>query len=154
MSNNKEYIYEFIERDETNPLNDKLVKKNVDVEFTMAQLDQYTHEALRQLDQMRGQLNLEAAKQSNVVENHEDAISLVKDLDPVKQNAILIWLKAKEMIDALAPRRDKLEADLKEHEAEIEVIKKQTGWTAPVKAEDNEEDNNQEDADETATESK
>lgn len=150
MSKDK-YIYEIVEKDEANPLKDKLVKKNVEVEFTMEQLDQYTESALRQLDQFRGQLNLEAAKQKNVEDNHDDAIALVRELDPVKQNAILIWLKAKEIIDAVAPRRDELEEAFEEHKKEIEVIKKQTGWVPPTN-ENHGESTNEESADKEAGE--
>lgn len=140
MSKDKKYTYEFVERDETNPLNDKIVKKGVEIEFSMFELDRYTEAALKQLDEYRGKLNIESAKMSNVEDNHDDAIALVRDLDPVKQEAIKIWLNSKGVVDALAPRRDELEESLAEHQAEIEEIKKQTGWAAPVNEPENGDD--------------
>lgn len=132
MSKDKKHVYEILEENPDNTLESKLVKRGVDVEFTMQQMDDHTTQALSTLDQWRGQLNLEDAKMKNVEEHHPDAITLVKDLDPVKQNAIHIWLKAKEIIDMVAPRRDELEQRLEEHKAELEEIKKQTGWVANV----------------------
>lgn len=143
MSKDKKYIYEVVEENE-NPLETKMVKRGVEVEFTMQQMDDYSSAALRTLDQYRGQLNLEDAKMKNVVENHEDAVTLVKDLDPVKQNAIRIWLNSKAMIDEMAPKRDELEEALKEHKQEIKDIIKQTGWKAisdEAKEADSQEDN-------------
>ena len=137
MSKDKTYTYEFVERDEVNPLNDKLVKRGVEVEFSMFELDNYTKAALQRLDEFRGKLNLESAKMQNVMDHHDDAISLVRELDPVKQEAIKIWLTSKNIVDELAPKRDELEKLLEEHEKEIEEIKKQTGWTAPVIETDN-----------------
>lgn len=142
MSKDKKFTYEFVERDEENPLNDRVVKKGVEVEFNMYELDNYTDQALRTLDEYRGKLNIEDAKIKNVEQHHDDAIALVRNLDPVKQNAIHIWLKSKEFVDAIAPKRDELEKALKEHEAEIAEIKKQLQWEPPVT-----EDNNEESAD-------
>ena len=133
MSKDKKHKYEFVERDEANPLNDKLVKKGVEVQFTMSELDNYTKAALQRLDEFRGKLNIEAAKMQNVMDHHDDAISLVRELEPVKQEAIKIWLNSKTLVDEIAPKRDELEKLLEEHKAEIEEIKKQTGWTAPLK---------------------
>lgn len=133
MSKDKKTVYEVRTENPDNTLQSILVKKGVEVEFTMEQMDRYTSEALRMLDQYRGQLNLEDAKMKNVEANHDDAIALVRDLDPIKQNAIRIWLKAKEIIDVMAPKRDELEEKLEEHKAEIEEIKKQTGWEAYIK---------------------
>lgn len=127
--------YEIVEKNEENPLQDKIVKKGIEVEFTMQELDEYTSAALSKLDEFRGQLNLEDAKMKNVEENHGDAISLVSELDPVKQNAIRIWLSAKNMVDTLAPKRDELEKMFDEHKAEIEEIKKQTKWEPPKEKE-------------------
>lgn len=127
--------YEIVEKNEENPLQDKIMKKGIEIEFTMQELDEYTNAALSKLDEFRGQLNLEEAKMTNVNENHGDAISLVSELDPVKQNAIRIWLNAKNMVDTLAPKRDELEKMFDEHKAEIEEIKKQTKWEAPKKEE-------------------
>lgn len=128
MSKDKKYIYEYVERNEEDPLKDKIVKKGVEVEFTMQELDNYTESALTRLDEFRGQLNLEDAKMKNVEENHPDAVDLVRELDPVKQNGIRIWLNAKNLVDTLAPKRDELEKLLEQHKAEIDEIKKQTGW--------------------------
>lgn len=153
MSSSK-YTYEFVERDEENPLNDRVVKKNVEVEFQMFELDQYTDTAVRQLDEIRAQLNMEDAKQKNVEEHHQDAVSLVSGLDPVKQNAVFIWLRAKQIIDELGPRRDKLEEALKEHEAEVEVIKKQTGWEPPAKEAEKDETNKDEPSKEDVSQKK
>lgn len=144
MSKDK-ITYEFVERDEENPLNDKLVKKGLTVEFQMFELDQYTEAALQQLDTLRGQLNYEDARVKNVEENHEDAIALVRDLDPIKQNAIRIYLDATNKIADLGPKRDKLEEAFEEHKAEIEEIKKQTGWEAPVIENQDEQDTTEED---------
>lgn len=129
MSKDK-VTYKIVEKNEEDPLKDKIIKKGIEVEFTMQELDDYTHAALTRLDEFRGQLNLEDAKMKNVEENHEDAISLVRGLDPVKQNAIRIWLNSKNMVDTLAPKRDELEKMFEEHKAEIEEVKKQTGWEA------------------------
>ena len=126
MSNNK-FTYEIVEENE-NPLQTKFVKKNVDVPFTMQEMDSFTEQANKQLEEMRSQLNLEDAKMQNTVNNHEDAISLVSELDPIKQEAIFIWLQAKRLVDILTPKRDALQEALKEHEMDIEEIKKQTGW--------------------------
>lgn len=131
--------YEIIEKDEENPLNDKLKKRGVEVEFRMYELDGYTDAALKRLDEFRGQLNIEDAKMKNVEENHDDAIALVRELDPVKQTAIRIWLNSKNIIDTLAPKRDELEKLFEEHKAEIEEIKKQTGWQPKQETHDDQE---------------
>lgn len=153
MSKDKN-VYEIVEANEVNSLESKLVKKNVDVEFTMQQMLDYERSADKMMIEYRGKLNIEDAKMQNVIEHHDDAISLVRDLDPVKQNAILIWLKSKEIIDQLAPKRDELQKAIDEHKAEIEEIKKQTGWEPPVLP-DNEPDNadTKEPADEAGGES-
>lgn len=135
MSNNKKYTYKLVEENE-NPLESKFVKKNVDVEFTMQQMLDYENSADRQMIEIRGKIDLEDAKMKNVEENHDDAIALVRDLDPVKQNAILIWLRSKEVVDVLCPKRDELQAAIDEHKAEIAVIKEQTGWE-PLTEENN-----------------
>ena len=138
MSNDK-ITYEIVEKNEENSLFDKVVKKGMDIEFQMSQMDDFTNAAVQRLDEMRGKLNLEAAKMQNVMDNHDDAISLVRDLDPVKQEAIRIWLNSKHLVDGLAPKRDEMEEALKEHEAEVEEIKKQTGWEPLIKETENDE---------------
>lgn len=142
--------YEIVEKNEESPLLDKIVKKGIEVEFTMQELDDYTMAALSRLDEFRGQLNLEDAKMKNVEENHDDAIALVRELDPVKQNAIRIWLNSKNMVDTLAPKRDELEKLFEEHKAEIEEVKKQTKWKAPKQES---HDNKKKSADEEGGES-
>lgn len=127
MSKDK-YVYEIVETNEENSLQSKLVKKNVDVEFNMQQMLDYENNADKMMREYIGKLKIEGAKMKNVEEHHDDAISLVSELDPVKQNAILIWLKSKEIIDALGPKRDELQKAIDEHKAEIAEIKKQTGW--------------------------
>lgn len=131
----KTYSYEIVEEKE-NPLETKLVKRNVDVEFTMQEMLDYENAADRQALEIQKQLDLEEAKQKNVEEHHGDAISLVSELDPIKQQAILIWLKAKEKIDVYGPKRDDLKKAIDEHKAEIAVIKEQTGWE-PFNEQDN-----------------
>lgn len=144
MSKDKKLTYEIIESND-DPMLTKFIKKGVEVEFTMQEMDNYTNTALGMLDRFRGQLNLEDAKMKNVEEHHEDAVSLVRDLDPVKQNAIRLWLNAKAVVDEFAPKRDELEKAFADHKAEEEEIIKQTGWK-PKQDDDqeNKEDSSQE----------
>lgn len=127
----KKHIYEIVEKDEANSLNDTLVKRNVDVEFTMQQMLDHEKSADKMMLEYIGKLDIEDAKMKNVVENHEDAINLVKELDPVKQEAIKIWLLSKSIVDQLGPKRDELQKAIDEHKAEIKNIKEQTGWEPP-----------------------
>jgi hypothetical protein len=148
MSQDKTYKYEVLEEAE-NPLETKLVKRSVDVEFTMQQMLDYENAADKQLIELIGKIDLEDAKMKNVVEHHDDAIALVRDLDPIKQNAIHIWLKSKEIIDVYAPKRDELRKAIDEHKAEIKSIKEQTGWEPPTQ--DDSEDKKEDDATEESS---
>lgn len=139
MSNSKKYTYEIVEEAE-NPLETKFIKKNVEVEFNMQQMLDYENAADRQVIEMIGKIDIEDAKMKNVEDYHDDAIALVRDLDPVKQQAILIWLKSKEIVDALCPKRDELKKAIQEHKDEIKVIKEQTGWEPYNEKENDESD--------------
>ena len=154
MSQNNKFTYEVVEKDEIDPLNDKVLKKGLEVEFRMFELDQHQDALMKRLDELRGQLNLEAAKQTNVEDNHDDAISLVRELDPIKQEAIRIWLNAKSVIDQHAPTRDELEEALELHKTEVEEIIKVTGWTPPKDAKENNEENNEENKEQESSDSK
>jgi hypothetical protein len=137
MSKDNNFTYEVIEKDEANSLNDKVLKRGIEAEFHMFELDQHQDALMKRLDELRGQLNLEAAKQTNVEEHHDDAIALIRELAPEKMEAIRIWLNSKKVIDDHAPMRDKLEEAMELHKAEVEEIIKITGWEPPKDAEEN-----------------
>ena len=143
MSKDNNFTYEVIEKDEENPLNDKIRKSGISVEFQMFELDHQQENYLKHLDQIRAQLNLEDAKQKNVEDNHADAVALVSELEPTKQEAIRIWLNAKKIIDEGGPARDMYEEALEEHNKEVEEIVKAIGWEPPQDAEENNETNDE-----------
>lgn len=133
MFDNKKYVYEIVEKNEADPLQDKVRKSNIDVEFTMQELDFQQDNILKYLDEIRGKLNIEAAKMSNVEDNHKDAVALVSQLSPVKQEAIRIWLNSKSLVDQLGPKKEEGEKALEQHKEEVAHIIKVTGWEPPKK---------------------
>lgn len=148
MSNKKfkQFTYEVIEENKDNPLETRVKKSNINVEFAMHELDTQQANLLKYLDEIRGKLNIEDAKMQNVTNNHEDAINLVKDLDPVKQEAIRIWLNSKSIVDQLGPKRDQFEEALEEHNAEVKYIIEVTGWEPPKEdAQEDKQENSQAD---------
>ena len=125
------HTYEYIKEDKKDVLQSKIVKKNVEVEFTMQQLldqeenlDKYRREIVAKIEN-------DKAVQSNVEEYHNDAVELVRNLDPIKQNAIFLWLRSQQSLDTHEPKLVEVDKVFEEHNKEVEEIKKQTGWVAP-----------------------
>ena len=130
MSKSK-HVYEYVEENTDDVLQSKIVKKNVEVEFTMQQLldqeanlDKYRRELVAKIEN-------DKAVQANVEEYHNDAVELVRSLDPTKQNAIFLWVRAAQSLSEHEPKLADVDKVFEEHNKEVKEIKKQTGWVAP-----------------------
>lgn len=128
------YTYELLE-EQGDVLKHKLVKKNVDVEFTLADMLNAQEQLKRHVTEARSQMDVEIAKMKNVEEHHADAVALVKALDPLKQTAIKIWVNAKIRVDELGPYKDKLVNAMRSDQEEIAEMLKQTGLELPADVE-------------------
>lgn len=129
MSDSK-FTYEVLEENE-NPYEVKIVKKNVEVEFTMGEL--YEHESrvdkiIRELD---GKRQMEEASLENVEHFHPDAVAAVKDLEPEAQHAAFTWLKSKATLAEIEPKLKEITEAFEAHNEEVKDIIAQTGWVAP-----------------------
>lgn len=109
----------------------QIIKKGAEIPFTLAEMLGYQEQMATMLKETRAQMDLEIAKMKNVEDHHDDALSLVKSLDPVKQKAIQIWINSKIMVDALGPKKDQIVEAIKADQKDLEEILKQTGLTLP-----------------------
>lgn len=132
MSKDKKYTYKVIEENKDDVMQTKVVKKNVDVEFTMQELYNQEEQWDRAIRELEANLKLQESTMKNVEDNHADAVSLVSQLDPLKQHAILLWLKALSLKLEIEPRLKMFKEAFDEHNAEVKEIIKQTGWKAPA----------------------
>lgn len=126
------------------PLKATISKENVTVDFNLADFTAQQEAVEKRLAEVRGQMDIECAKQKNVNQNHEDAIALVSGLDPVKQNAVRIWLNATYAINQLGPCKDKLIEAKKFDEEELKIILEQTGLKLEENNANKETDNKEE----------
>lgn len=131
MSKDK-FKYEVLEENTEDVMQTKMVKRNVDVEFTMQEL--YDQEARWDgaIREIEGKLAIERATMVNVEEHHADAVALVSQLDPLKQTALLLWLRAFATVTELEPKLKVFKDAFDEHNEEVKDIIKQTGWVAPA----------------------
>lgn len=128
--NESEFVYEII-KEETDSNFSTIRKTNITAEFTMAEVYEHLGELERLKNEVQGQIDLEKAAMDNVERNHDDAVSLVRSLEPLKQHAIFLWLKSLANLGELEPKISKIDEVIKSYQEEISDIKNQTGWTAP-----------------------
>lgn len=130
MSKNK-FVYEVVEENKEDALETKIVKRNVDVEFTMAELKDHESRVDGMMTEVAKKIEMEKAAMGNVETHHMDAVSLVNQLEPLKQHALLLWLRSYATVLELEPKLVELQKVFDEHNEEVKDIIKQTGWVAP-----------------------
>lgn len=116
---------------EEDVLDRSIVKTGVKLTFTLSQLKAESEKLKGMATEARAKMDYEIARMKNVESYHEDAISLVKGLDPVKQNAIHIWLDAKSKLDQYGPVKDRIVEQLKHNHEDLKDIIEQTGIELP-----------------------
>lgn len=126
-----DFTYEIKKESEGDVMGSTITKNNISIDFTLAELEGEQKNMAKMLTETRGQMDTELAKMKNVMNFHEDAVSLVKSLDPVKQKAVHIWLDSKLKIDELGPLKDKLVDAIRKGEEEMQEIVKQVGIELP-----------------------
>jgi hypothetical protein len=104
-----------------------LVKKNVDIEFTLDTMERNAADLVKKKTEIEAQMKLEEAKQGNI-EHHHKFVKAMKLSDEqwftVKMYAESKFIQAQ--AKAMLPRVKKA---LKNHEAEKKAIYEQLGFT-------------------------
>lgn len=120
-----EYKYSISEKND-NPLESKIKKEGISVEFTLNQLIAEKQRADKLQKELEAQLKLEEAKAQNVADNYP----FVKDVDEEEEKkavAITLYKGTLSKIDEINNKLKQI-ADLnEEHFAELADIKEQTG---------------------------
>lgn len=122
------YVVKETKDDDTSTI---IEKQGATVDFTINDLLNAEERMGKMLTETRGQMDYEIARMKNVEQYHEDAISLVKSLDPTKKEAIKIWLDAQGKINELGPLKDRILEALKTDQAELQEIVSQTELSLP-----------------------
>lgn len=125
-----EYTYEVIKVEEDSNFS-TILKKNVEVEFTMAELHEHEGRVNNIKKEVETKLAMEQAAMKNVEEHHGEAIMMVKDMEPLKQHALLMWLKSKATVLELEPKMKEITEALEAHQEEVKDIKEKINWVAP-----------------------
>lgn len=126
------YKYEVVEPNEENVMLTKIVKKNVDVEFTMQELKDHEERVHNVIKELEGKVAMDKAAMENVEHFHSEAVALVKDLEPLKQHALYTYLRAFANVLEIEPKLVEVKAAFDEHNEEVKDIISQTGWVAPT----------------------
>lgn len=124
------FEYEVIEAQDDSNFS-KILKKNVEVEFTMAELHEHEGQVSRIQTEMATKLEMEQAAMTNVEENHGEVVALVKDMEPLKQHALFLWLRSKATVLEIEPKLKEIDEALEAHQEEVKDIKEQINWVAP-----------------------
>jgi predicted nucleic acid-binding Zn-ribbon protein len=119
----KKFKYEILTPNE-DPQLATIVKRKVDVEFTMQQLDDQEHALTKKITELKAQRDYEDAVCQNVEHFHE----WVKDFDAEKISTLSIYTKARTNLDQINPVLAKYEEVLAEHLVEVAEIKHQIGY--------------------------
>ena len=100
-----------------------ITKKNVDVEFTLQELDDQETAFRKRLTELQSKRDLEAA----AIENIEHFHPWVKDLDltPERLNTIFLYTRSKTTLGQLEPMLAEWNRALEEHLEEVNEIKSQ-----------------------------
>ena len=125
------YKYEVLEENEDVMLT-KIVKRNVDVEFTMQELKDHEERVHGILKELEAKCAMEKAAMENVEHFHGEAVALVKDLSPEKQHALYVYLRAFASVLEIEPKLEEVKKAFDEHNEEVKDIINQTGWIAPT----------------------
>lgn len=126
----KKFKYEITEAKEDSNFS-VITKRNVDVEFTMAELMEHEGRVKKMITEASTKVEMEKAAMENVAHHHADAVGLVDRLAPEKQHAIFLYLRALATVVELEPKVKEMEDALAAHQEEVKDIKEQTGWIAP-----------------------
>lgn len=109
-----------------------LVKKNVDIEFTLETMERNAADLVKKQTELEAQLKLEEAKQGNIEHHHKFIKKLQfsdEDWFTVKMYAESKFIQAQ--VKSMLP---KVKKALKTHEAEKATIYEQLGFTDETNA--------------------
>lgn len=109
----------------------KVVKKNVDVEFTMQELKDHEHRVHGIIKELEAKVAMEKAAMENVEHFHPEAVALVKELEPLKQHALYVYLRSLANVLEIEPKLKEVQEAFDAHNEEVKDIISQTGWVAP-----------------------
>jgi hypothetical protein len=132
MSNKDKFVYEIVKKDEKDFTMSTIVKKGVEVEFRLHDVQRHAEQLRKQLDEATAEMNLRNAEVTNIEENHP----FVKDFTPEQLHALNLYIASKGDSEKLTPIVAQIQAALDGYATEQEDIYKQLGLEEPSIVED------------------
>ena len=124
------YKYEVLEKNEENFKHSKLVKRNVDVEFTLADVESHEHQLRKQLKETEATITHRLAEMNNIEHFHP----FVKEFDDKQLHTLALYAAAMFDWKKLEPIQKELANALSEYDKEKAAIYEQCGFEdEPVK---------------------
>lgn len=119
------YKYKIVKEDADDFRNSVILKKGIEAEFTVSELNRIEKEVRKQLKESTAQYNLEAAKCDNIERNHE----YVRDFTEEQLFTIHLYAEARKNYKKYKDHAEKIERDLATYEGEMAEMYTQLGKT-------------------------
>jgi galactokinase len=132
MSKKKpDFTYTVLEKNKEDFKQSKIVKKNVEVEFTLADVEKHEKLVRKQLKEAKTQMDVHAAEMFNISEHHP----FVKDFTEEQYHTLEMYIEAMRKVAQLSPAVEAREKALEEYALEVQDIYKQCKFELPMEEE-------------------
>jgi hypothetical protein len=128
MSNSKilkKYKYKIVKEDKDDFKSSTILKKGIEAEFTVRDLESMEKEVRKTLKEAIAQYNLEAAKVENIERNHE----FVKEFTEEQLFTLGMYVEARKNYTRFKKFADETEVKLAEYEEEMKDMYEKLGVT-------------------------
>lgn len=132
MSKKPDFTYEVVEENKDDFKLSRIMKKNVEVEFNLKDVELHEKRVRTELKEAKSQTDIHAAEMFNISEHHP----FVKDFSEEQYHALELYIEAMRKVAQLNPAIEAREKALKEYELEKQDIYQQCKFELPMETEE------------------